>query len=85
MFFTLNNVLKKPKKTVHKTMNFDFKKLLKKKSLEHNKCHDIFSIPLLMPTLAKGPDNKKKPNNIKRGGGRRTSKVKRTIKLKWHK
>ena len=46
MFFTLKNMLKKSKKIVRKTMNFDSTKWLEKKSQEHNKCHDIFSIPL---------------------------------------
>ena len=37
-----------PKKTVCKTMNFGSTTWMnkKKKSQEHNKCHDIFSIPL---------------------------------------
>ena len=61
-FFTLNIVLKKesqPKKIVCKIMNFGSTNWLNKKtktknkkqkkkgkSWEHNKCHDIFSIPL---------------------------------------
>ena len=49
VFFTLNNVLKKPKKVVYKTINFGSTNWLnkkKKKSQEHNKCHDFLSIPL---------------------------------------
>ena len=30
-----------------------------------------------MPTLAKGPNNKKKPNNIKRSAERRISKIRK--------
>ena len=51
MFFTLTNVLKKKKKesAQEKCMqNYEFwlNKLAKKKSQEHNKCHDIFSITM---------------------------------------
>ena len=49
MNFGSTNWLKKKsqtKKAVYKTMNFGSKNWLKNISREHNKCHDIFSIPL---------------------------------------
>ena len=56
-FFTLNNIKKKKKSTKKTILNYEFwlNKLTKpKESQQHNKCYDIFTIPLFLVMVGFG-------------------------------